>query len=322
MNFSGVKDPVAQVMDEATGELIYAVRRAVGSLQPKVLRERPHTVNLSKSGRGKLLKSLMPIDGLRSLRKIAFCSARPAFPILNRQPSSSMTRSMTRMILSLLLFTVFSPLASAAEGKHLFILSGQSNMNGLKPERSFIPEVEKAFGKEGVIVVKDAQNGSPIRNWYRDWKCPEGSKKPKVRKPFGHLYDQLMKKVRPAIEGQKLVSVTFVWMQGERDAMEGYSAAYAESFQGLLGQLKEDLKRDDVYFVLGRISDFGLQNEKLPDWAKVRDVQVKLAEEDPMGDWVDTDEFNGTSNRLHYSSAGYKAMGEAFAKKAIALING
>ena len=35
-------------------------------------------------------------------------------------------------------------------GINLFILSGQSNMAGMKPEESFTPAVEKAFGKANV----------------------------------------------------------------------------------------------------------------------------------------------------------------------------
>lgn len=37
-----------------------------------------------------------------------------------------------------------------AEGKHLFILSGQSNMQGHRPDEAFTPTVEKALGKENV----------------------------------------------------------------------------------------------------------------------------------------------------------------------------
>ena len=56
--------------------------------------------------------------------------------------------------------------AFAADGNHLFILSGQSNMAGLKPEESFIPAVEKEFGRDNVIVGKDAHGGQPIRRWF------------------------------------------------------------------------------------------------------------------------------------------------------------
>ena len=64
--------------------------------------------------------------------------------------------------------------AFADDGKHLFILSGQSNMAGLKPEESFIPTVEKEFGKDKVIVVKDAHGGQPIRRWHKQWKSAKG----------------------------------------------------------------------------------------------------------------------------------------------------
>ena len=47
-----------------------------------------------------------------------------------------------------------TPAITMAGGKHLFILSGQSNMAGMKPEVSFTPAVTKAFGKENIIVAK------------------------------------------------------------------------------------------------------------------------------------------------------------------------
>ena len=78
--------------------------------------------------------------------------------------------------------------AFAADGKHLFILSGQSNMAGLKPDESFIPTVEKEFGKENVIVVKDAHGGQPIRRWHKKWKSAKGE----AFKGAGDLYDRLI----------------------------------------------------------------------------------------------------------------------------------
>ena len=129
----------------------------------------------------------------------------------------------------------------SAEGKHLFILSGQSNMAGLDPKISFTPAVEKAFGKENVIIVKDAQSGQPIRRWYKNWVDAKGNK---PQKGNGDLYDRLMKKVSAATKGQKFLSVTFVWMQGEKDAKESHAGVYAKSFNGLIDQLKADLKYD------------------------------------------------------------------------------
>ena len=99
-------------------------------------------------------------------------------------------------------------------GKHLFVLSGQSNMQGHRPQEAFTPAVNEALGNQNVIIVQDALGGQPIQRWYKAWKSPEGTKP----ETTGDLYDRLMGKVKPAINGKDLVSVTFIWMQGERDA--------------------------------------------------------------------------------------------------------
>ena len=226
--------------------------------------------------------------------------------------------------LTILFFLFLISSIHAADGKHLFILSGQSNMAGLDPKISFIPAVEKEFGKANVIVVKDALGGQPIRRWYKKWADAKGNKP----NGTGDLYDRLMKRVLPAVKGQKLLSVSFVWMQGERDAKELHSEVYGKSFMGLIDQVKADLKYDKVNFVIGRLSDFDMENKRYKHWTKVRDVQVKLAEDNANGEWVDTDDLNDGKNKrgkdikndLHYSVEGYKVLGQRFADKAIALI--
>ena len=222
------------------------------------------------------------------------------------------------------LFLLAFGLAFAEEEKHLFILSGQSNMAGLKPEESFIPAVEKKFGKEGVIVVKSAIGGQPIRRWDKSWKAT-GSQN---AKQIGDLYEKLMNTVKPKIEGQKLASVTFLWMQGEKDARESLGDLYGDSFKRVLAQVKKDLELDNLYFVIGRLSDFDMKNSRYPHWTKLRDVQVALAESDQNGSWVDTDDLNDGKNRrgkeisndLHYSAEGYKTFGSRLAESAIGLI--
>jgi len=214
--------------------------------------------------------------------------------------------------------------AHAQDKVHLFILSGQSNMAGLNPDISFTPTVTEALKPEKALVIKDAQGGQPIRRWYKKWRPAQGAQP----KATGDLYDRLMGKVKPAIEGEALLSVTFVWMQGERDAREKHGAVYAASFKGLVDQLKADMKRHKINFVIGRLSDFDMANKKYPHWTMVRDAQVKVAEADPRGAWVDTDDLNDGKNRsgksikddLHYSVEGYKALGKRFAEAALKLI--
>ena len=231
---------------------------------------------------------------------------------------------MKKLLLAIpLLILSLTPLF-AEGGKHLFILSGQSNMAGLKPDESFTPTVEKEFGKENVIIVFDAHGGQPIRRWHKDWKPADGPKP----ESNGDLYDRLMAKVNKAVEGQELASVTFLWMQGERDAKEGHGSVYEASMKGLLKQVAGDLKREDVNAVIGRLSDFGLKKPGYKDWDTVRKAQVKVAEDAAKGAWVDTDDLNDGKNRggkeikddLHYSAEGYVTFGKRLADAAIKLI--
>ena len=167
------------------------------------------------------------------------------------------------------------------EGKHLFILSGQSNMVGLDPRISFTPVVVKAFGQDRVLIVKDAHSGQSIRSWCKsnhEFPPPTTGRVPKVR---GNLYHPLMKKVQAAIEGENIQTITFVWMQGESDLN---NTAYDVYLKELLKQLQEDLEFKDINFVIGRISDCGLDRKKRLEGKKyIRRTQVQFAKSYPRG---------------------------------------
>jgi hypothetical protein len=212
----------------------------------------------------------------------------------------------------------------AEKEKHLFILSGQSNMARLDPKETFTPAVAAEFGADTVIVVKDAHGGEPIRRWYKQWKPAKGDEP----KASGDLYDRLMTQVRAATKDSTLKTVTFVWMQGERDAREQHGEVYAASLKGLIDQLGKDMGRNDINVVIGRLSDFGFENKQYPHSMMVRRAQVEVAEAIPYAAWVDTDDLNDgkdstgkdIKNDLHGSVEGYRTLGTRFAEKAIALI--
>jgi hypothetical protein len=208
--------------------------------------------------------------------------------------------------------------------KHLFILSGQSNMAGLDPEISFTPAVIEAFGKDRVLIVKDAHGGQSIRSWCKsnhELPPPTVGRVPKVR---GELYDRLMNKTKAAIGGEAIQSATLVWMQGESDLR---NTAYDDYLSELLQQLQHDLKRKDINLVIGRISDAGLDQAKRLEGRKyIRRTQVEFAESWIRGAWVDTDDLNDRKqgseiiNDLHYTAEGYRVLGQRFADEAIRLI--
>ncbi len=214
-------------------------------------------------------------------------------------------------------------------GKHLFILSGQSNMGKLDPDISFRPAVEAVFGKDNVIIVKSAQGGQPIRRWYKKWKQPSleissnatpveqaQTAEARTEQPIGDLYQIMMKRVNGTLNGTRPATVTFIWMQGEADAGNGLDKAYKECLLGVLNQLRDDLHREDINFVIGRLSQFKTDS----GWETVRKAQVEVAEASPRGAWVDTDDLPRTD--IHYNGEGSKELGKRFADKAIARING
>lgn len=227
--------------------------------------------------------------------------------------------------LFILLMLLCSTVVVQGQSKHLFILSGQSNMARLDPGDSFTPAIEVVFKEADIVVVKDAKSGEPIRRWYKAWSAANGDQ----AEGSGDLYGRLMEKVHNAFMGDPFQTVTFIWMQGERDAREGHGEVYATSLQGLFDQLSTDLGRQDINFVIGRLSDFDMDNARYPHWTMVRDAQVEVAEECERCVWVNTDDLNDglnnagkeISNDLHYSVTGYKVLGERFAQAALGLIN-
>ena len=213
--------------------------------------------------------------------------------------------------------------ASTQPDGHLFILSGQSNMRQPLPE-SFEAAVSKVFGKDHVTVATFSVPSQPIRQWCRNWAPPEGVPfKPAPDETYGALYDKLMASVRKAAGDKRFATVTMVWMQGEADGQAGLGVVYERSFLGIIDQLKADLKRDDIFFVVGRINDH--HNPKEGNGRElVREAQVKLGTNNPRGAWVDTDDLNTGINPWcgyevdgeHFPNPGYRVLGQRFARAA------
>jgi hypothetical protein len=209
-------------------------------------------------------------------------------------------------------------------GKHLFILSGQSNMTGTLA-KSFKECVEQTFGEDNVIVVRTGHPGQPLKNWYKAWQPPEGMTDDKPENN-GKLYDVLIKAVNRAVKDRPIATTTFIWMQGETDAGNGWGSVYEKSFVGLLEQLKQDLAIKEMNFVVGRINEHWLEKK---DGELMRQVLQKLGTEHANGDWIDTDDINRGVNPWggysfedgHYPPAGYVVMGQRFAKTACKLID-
>ena len=217
---------------------------------------------------------------------------------------------------------------------HLFILSGQSNMQGMDPETGFMPEAKKLFGDEEVVYIKVAKGGQPICRWLEEWVAIAKEKglgerdikrihkdgKVEFYQPILDRYKEMLK-MHP-----EFASVTFCWMQGERDASGGADAAYKEALKLLITKLRRDLERPDMNIVIGRLSDAGQKKES---WGAMRKIQMEIVNEDPSGAWVDVDDLNDKEvngkivNAVHYNRPdGYITLGRRFARQGHALVTG
>lgn len=231
-----------------------------------------------------------------------------------------------RSMLAVAVVAVMTGLAVAEDKPvHVFILSGQSNMAGMNPKAGFEQEAAKLFPDADVPYIKVARGGRPIRLWVSQWNDIAKKHKLKTMSQGTEYYSPILKQFQAIIEKHpKPASVTFCWMQGERDAKENLSAAYEEALGTLIANLRSDLKQPNMNFVIGRLSDFGSTAE----WEAVRKAQVSLAENDPRGAWVDCDDLNDKEKNgqkrddLHYTKDGYELLGRRYVRQAKALIEG
>ena len=237
----------------------------------------------------------------------------------------------------LLLFAVtalFTSESKAEKPVHLFVLSGQSNMQGMDPETGFMPEAKKLFKDEKVVYIKVAKGGQPICRWLEEWQdiakkngLGENDIKRIHKDGEVEFYQPILDQYKEMLKKHpKFNSVTFCWMQGERDANGGAHAAYKDALKQLISNLRRDLKRTDMNVVIGRIGDYALDRESC---VTVRKVQSEIAKEDPYGAWVDVDDLNDRMVKgkmqsvVHYNRPeGYNVLGQRFARQGYALIKG
>ena len=238
------------------------------------------------------------------------------------EPLKRLLRPIALAALSLSLVACAS---APKTGKHLFILSGQSNMTG-SVKAGFAERVQARYGEENAVVVISSRGGRGIRFWVEDYRWPgERDLTPRKIKSNGEEYTRLIKTVMDTAQDDSFDTVGFIWMQGESDANNHLSEVYEESFLKLIARLEKDLDRDDLYFVIGRINDYARSRPDNEHWHRVRAAQVKLGKTRGNG-WIDTDDLNGGDENqpdgdIHFPREGAVVVGQRMADKAIELID-
>ncbi|WP_430815110.1 sialate O-acetylesterase [Carboxylicivirga sp. RSCT41] len=260
----------------------------------------------------------------------------------------------TILTISLITLMVFF---TKGQDKHLFLLSGQSNMGNLDPSTSFKPIIRAAFPDDEVFFVKWAKGGNSIRNWID--KDENGELK--THRHFITL-NKLAKEelTKNKVDKKELTTVTFLWMQGEADhdttkvKSVNSTANYKIYLEALIAALEKEYAPVSFNVVIGRLNDArlkpGTDEWRVKNWSAIRKIQEEVASKHKSGAWIDTDDMNDEmalkrgangkvavdeqGNKLyeyqpgligydvHGSDLGYKKMGIRFATEAIALISG
>ncbi|PQJ28115.1 sialate O-acetylesterase [Rubritalea profundi] len=231
-----------------------------------------------------------------------------------------------------LIITLFLGLAvvavAAPRKRHLFIFAGENNMESVRPERTVIPALkkDKEVRKGELLWVREARREMSMHDVDEGWKDSEG----KTKKKFGpdykvkqtKNYKRLLKNARQAAKKRPCDTIVLFWMQGESDAKNGWGDEYAASFKRFVTNLEKDLALGKINVVITRISDFGTENKKYPDWQNVRDAQKQLVKDNKGWILIDTDDKNGKLNKLQFDKKGIARIGELYAEIAIEFVTG
>ena len=201
---------------------------------------------------------------------------------------------------------------------HLVILGGQSNMIGVNAEQ-VDQELSILFPSDNVTVVKHAMTASTIERWFHGWEAIGGV----VQYAEGDFYDYLMDYVNPEIAVTNFDTITFVWAQGEANALVE-PHLYKDALLGLLDNVRADVGRSDLNHIIVRLSDYGvnLRNQLYSDgWNSIRETQVEVADLSPLGAWIDTDNLNGENDELHFDKEEYIELATRIVDKTHRLIS-
>jgi len=199
------------------------------------------------------------------------------------------------LVIAMMLFITTTCFAQCNDDRHLVILSGQSNTG---PLYLLLKALRRGIGTDHTIIIKHAYGNTPIAAWDENIN--------------GWMYRGLIKKVRKALvenEGYELTSVTFIWAQGAADGRYHREAAYLDSFDNLLYQLKRDLDYEDIRLIIARTVDCA----PLARYAKIREIQMFIGDTYPNAVWINVDDLNGPRNTVHLSWLGYKILAERYA---------
>lgn len=235
--------------------------------------------------------------------------------------------------------------ASPAGPLDLFLLAGQSNMAGRGPVADLLPEdripdpgiwaltgtgewrpaadplhwdkqgsgvgpglyfarvVARHVPGHGIGLIPTACGGSPISTWEPGKFWDQTKSNP---------WDDAMARAKQAVRDGTLKAI--LWHQGEGDSNPKNAALYEERLTALIARFRSELGAPNLPFFIGQLGQF--ENEGAP-WSEssklVDAAQQAVAAKVPGVYFVRSDGLVSKGDKLHFSTASQKAMGERYA---------
>lgn len=197
------------------------------------------------------------------------------------------------------------------------------------PELTFAARLRDLRPSENVAIIKYAKGGSGLdvrRAGSGTWD-PHDTRGEGALKGINQ-YDHALATIDRALkvrdidgdgEPDNLIPAGIVWMQGETDATDKSAADdYAENLAEIAELFRAALRRDDLPFVIGRITDSkkdAPRAERMWPFADiVRQAQEKVSLEDGHALLVTNTDTYGYSDAAHYDTKGYIDLGKQFAE--------
>ena len=197
------------------------------------------------------------------------------------------------------------------------------------PELTFARHIRELRPDEKVAIIKYARGGTSIDTRPQNWGAWDPHDTRGEGKAQGiNQYDHALATIDAALnirdidgdgEEDTLIPAGIVWMQGETDGTHEEAAKdYGDNLAELAELFRAALRKDDLPFVFGRISDSKANDPSgkrvWPFGDEVRGGQHDVAERDPHAEIVTTTDNYEYSDPYHYDTEGYIDLGIEFAK--------
>lgn len=253
--------------------------------------------------------------------------------------------SRAQILLSMVAFLAITQIAVMGGEVKLFLLAGQSNMDGCGLWNDLAPELQKtpanvklwdnrdrkwvAIGEDTTATARDKQFGPEVAFARRLSKAyPDheialiktsagGTKLQGNWLPGQGMYERLLLNYRNALAdlekgGNKVETAGLLWMQGESDSETLEMAnAYKDNLTRMLHDIREKTGEPNLPVVMGRISSSLLK--KTPwnfDHARiVQQAQEDVAASDDRTFLIHTDALTTLEDNTHFDSKAQLTLG-------------